>query len=302
MLKFEEISKFIEVAKGADRTRRNVFKIGAKLGAVLGTAVMVDLRGIQLASAKDDDDKGDKDHDKDDRRDRDHDRDHDKDDGGKGGRGSGNSGNCFMRGTSIRTVNGDRNVEDLKIGDLLPTMFGGNRPIQWIGRHSTKKSDPSKSWVKDALPVRIAHSAMAPNVPQADLFVTQSHALFFDGVLVPAGCMINGTTITLYDAREYDELEFYHIKLESHDVIYAEGAPCETLLQVDECAANFAEYFRIYGVPTSEPRPCVPLLTYDGARSEIKSRLRSALSPWIDRREKIDVIRDHLEEIGASRS
>ena len=36
--------------------------------------------------------------------------------------------------------------------------------------------------------------------------------------------LINGTTVTRYEAREYDELEYFHIKLESHDVVYAEGA------------------------------------------------------------------------------
>ena len=66
--------------------------------------------------------------------------------------------------------------------------------------------------------------------------VTKAHALLIDGVLVAAGNLINGTTITRYDARELDELEFFHIKLERHDVIYAEGAPCETLLNVDENA------------------------------------------------------------------
>jgi hypothetical protein len=279
MSKFEEISKLVEIANGADRTRRNVFKIGAKLGAVVGTAVIVSLTRSKLAGAVP-----------------------------LGGLPdqvcSGLAGThnphcvCFMKGSTIRTIDGERKVEDLAVGDLLPTMFGGNRPVQWIGRYSFKKSDPSKSWVKDALPVRIARSALAPNVPHADLFVTQAHALFIDGVLVPAGCLINGTTITLYDAREYDELEFYHIKLENHDVVYAEGAPCETLLQVNENAVNFAEYYRIFGAPTSEAVSCAPLLTYNGARSEIKSRLRSALSPWIDRREKIDVIRDHLEERG----
>ena len=44
-----------------------------------------------------------------------------------------------------------------------------------------------------------------------------------DGLLVPAGCLINGETITRHEAaNERDELEFFHIKLESHDVIYAE--------------------------------------------------------------------------------
>ena len=193
--------------------------------------------------------------------------------------------NCFLRGTKIQTVLGDRKVEDLAIGDLLPTMFGGMRPIQWIGRYPFKKSDPSKPWVKEALPVRIARSALAPNVPHADLYVTKAHALFIDGVLVTAGNLINDTTITLYEAREYDELEFFHIKLESHDVIYAEGAPFETLANVDENAVNFAEYFRRYGTPKKEEAPCVPIVSYWGPRGTVlKSRLRSAISPWFDRR------------------
>ena len=97
-------------------------------------------------------------------------------------------------------------------------MFGGLRAVQWIGRYPIRRSDPTKPWVKDALPVRIARSALAPNVPRADLYVTGFHSLLIDGVLVPAEALINGTTITRYEAREYGELEFFHIKLESHDV------------------------------------------------------------------------------------
>ena len=92
-------------------------------------------------------------------------------------------------------------------------MFGGVQPIQWIGRYPIKRSNPSKPWPKDARPVRIARSALADNVPQTDLYVTQAHALFVDDVLVSAGCLVNETTITLYEARELNELEFFHIKL-----------------------------------------------------------------------------------------
>jgi Hint domain len=204
---------------------------------------------------------------------------------------------CFLKGTTIRTADGDRKVEDLAVGDLLPTVFGGIRPIQWIGRYSFKKSNPAKAWVRDILPVRVARSALGPDVPHADLYVTQAHALLIDGLLVPARLLINDTSITLYDSGELEALEFFHIKLELHNVIYAEGAPCETLVSVDENAANFAEYLRQYGPPMIEDARCAPLVGF-GRRIEIKSRFRSAISPWIDRRQKFDVIRDKLEERG----
>jgi hypothetical protein len=203
--------------------------------------------------------------------------------------------NCFLKGTTVRTVDGDRRIEDLAVGDLLPTVFGGMCPIQWIGHYSFKKSDPTNTWVKDVLPVRVARSALGPDIPQADLYITKAHALLIDGVLVPVSNLINGTTIARYDVRALDELEFFHIKLEHHDVIYAEGAPCETLLDVDENAVNFAEYLRRYGPPMSKNTPCALVLGI-GRRVELESRFRSAISPWIDRRQKLDIIRDKLEE------
>jgi Hint domain len=202
----------------------------------------------------------------------------------------------FLKGTKIRTVLGEKNIEDLTVGDVLPTVFGATCPVQWIGSYRFKRTDPTKGWVKDVLPVRIARSAISAEIPHADLHVTEQHALLIDGVLVAAGNLINGTTITRYGAGELDELEYFHIKLERHDVIYAEGAPCETLLEVDESATNFAEYMRQYGSITTEATPCAPLFRYRYRRGEIKSCFRSTISPWIDRRQTVDLIRDKLEE------
>jgi hypothetical protein len=203
---------------------------------------------------------------------------------------------CFLKGTKIETTEGERKVEDLASGDLLPTMFGGVRPVQWIGRYSIKRSDPSKPWVRDALPVRIACSALAPNVPKADLYVTAAHALLIDGVLAPAEMLINDKTIKRFEAREHDELEFFHVKLETHDVIYAEGAPVETLLEVNESAVNFADYLRQYGTPATEEARCAPHVDFGSRFGELKSRMRSATSLWVDRRKPADVLRDRLEE------
>lgn len=208
------------------------------------------------------------------------------------------SGSCFLKGTTIRTADGDRKIEGLAEGDLLPTAFGGICPIQWIGYYLYKRDDQAKPWGKDLLPVRVARSALGPDLPCGDLYLSKEHALLIDGVLVTAGSLINGKTITLYDARELNELAFFHIKLAHHNVIYAEGAPCETLINFEESAANFAEYLRSYGPPPTQEARCAPLLSCTGARREIKSRFRSAISPWIDRRQKLDVIRDDLRERG----
>ena len=268
----------VEVGKsnsGTQRTRRNIMKMGAI--AVPATLVTVNsasaglvcgilgLFGVQCPPI------------------------------GTGNGNGGNKSNCFLSGTKILTAGGERNIEDLAVGDLLPTMFGGLRPVQWIGRYRYTKSEPSKPWAESARPVRIARSALASNVPHADLYVTAAHSLLIDGVLVPAELLVNGTTITRHEPKG-DEMEFFHIKLESHDVVYAEGVPAETLLDVSESFANFADYHRRYGMPTRQETPCVPVIPVHGGRVELMSRARSALSPWIDLRDHAEVVRDRLEE------
>src|SRR5215218_9485606 len=69
---------------------------------------------------------------------------------------------CFLKGMRVRTVEGDREVQDLRIGDRIPTVFGGMRPIKAISSHSYKKRDLSQPWDRSVLPVRIAQSALAP--------------------------------------------------------------------------------------------------------------------------------------------
>lgn len=208
------------------------------------------------------------------------------------GGGSASTGNCFLKGTRISTANGERRIEELAVGDLLSTVFGGMRAIQWIGRFSRTRSNPSKPWAKSARPVRIARSALAPNVPHSDLYVTQGHAVLVDGLLITAGNLVNGTTISLDAADAHDALEFFHIKLATHDVIFAEGAPCETLLKVDETMSNFADYLRKHGERDAQEAHCAPIVGH-GGRSAMMTRARRLASPWLGP-QKVDAIRARL--------
>jgi Hint domain len=112
--------------------------------------------------------------------------------------------------------------------------------------------------------------------------------------------LTNGSTIIVDDAEDLSELEYFHVKFESHDVIYAEGAACESMLTVSESAKNFADYYRAHGFPESDPKPFAPIHSFWSRRSQLASRVRSAVSPIKESRQPLDVVRDRLDARAAS--
>ncbi len=140
---------------------------------------------------------------------------------------------CFCRGTRIATPRGNIPVEKLEIGDLVKTM-GGDKPIRWIGRRAYTGRFIAGDHL--ALPVKIRRHALGFNVPTRDLYLSPGHALAEGGVLVHAWRFINGVSIT---QPEFVELvEYFHIELENHDVIFAENTPVESYLD-NGCRAQF---------------------------------------------------------------
>src|ERR1700749_2879160 len=103
-------------------------------------------------------------------------------------------GHCFLRGTLIRTPAGEIAVEDLAIGTLVETL-NGPLPVKWIGRQRFKKD--SASWHWSVAPIRIKQFALSDQYPRRDLYLSPHHSLFIDGVLIPAGWLVNGRSITL---------------------------------------------------------------------------------------------------------
>ena len=142
---------------------------------------------------------------------------------------------CFLTGTLIMTSRGARPVEDLQAGDKVLTADGGMQPILWAGERrlsGQEHSDPAK------LPVRIPAGALAPGVPERDLYVSPNHrmvlehplaGLFFHAgqVLAPAKALVGtrgiGTAPVQFPVR------YHHLLLASHQVIFANGAATESL-------------------------------------------------------------------------
>ncbi len=140
---------------------------------------------------------------------------------------------CYCPGTLITTALGETPVETLEIGDEVMTASGEARPIKWIGRRSY--GGRFVMGRKDILPVCIKAGALDENVPRRDLWISPHHAMYFEdasgGVLIEAKDLVNGVSIV--QAERVEKVDYYHVELDSHDVIIAEGAPSETYLDED---------------------------------------------------------------------
>ncbi|MDB5403680.1 MAG: putative rane protein, partial [Rhodopila sp.] len=130
---------------------------------------------------------------------------------------------CFGAGTLISTPSGEVEVERLGTGDMVLTQAGAARRVVWVGRGQVMVSRGRRS---PATPVIVRKGALADNVPHQDLRVTKGHAFHIDGVLIPVEFLVNHRSIIWDDMAQ--EVTIYHVELETHDVLLANGAPAES--------------------------------------------------------------------------
>ncbi len=159
---------------------------------------------------------------------------------------------CFFEGTLIATPQGERKVQDLKIGDTITTADGAVTTVKWVGIQTVSRyfADPTRSF-----PIRIRAHAIAENVPCRDLLVSPDHALMIDGVLIHAGALLNGTSVMREESLP-TTFHYYHVETPEHALILAENTPAETFIDnVDRASFdNWAEHEALYGndEPTAE--------------------------------------------------
>ncbi|SEK86408.1 Hint domain-containing protein [Roseovarius azorensis] len=152
---------------------------------------------------------------------------------------------CFTRGTLIETENGPVPVERLAVGDMLRTLDHGFQPVRLVC-HTT--CDAIDLQLRPAIrPVYILAGALGNGLPLRDLKVSPQHRMLVSSriaermfgtaeVLIPAIKLI-GLPGVFID-RSVTEVEYFHVLLDDHEVIFAEGAPSESLLTGPEALRN----------------------------------------------------------------
>jgi hypothetical protein len=205
-------------------------------------------------------------------------------------------GSCFLKGTKISTPSGDRLVQELQIRDEVQTL-AGRKTIKWIGYNKFTKEE-GRAWQDGVMPIRVGRFAIDHQTPYRDLYLSPLHCVFFNEALIPVMYLINETSIAQGTPSEMSALEYYHVELDTHEVIYAEGALVESYDgSYRDNFSNFIEYERLYG-DERQPKmtPFAPILRYNGRRQELKGLVRSLVSDVVDVRDPIQIAYDELAQ------
>ena len=136
---------------------------------------------------------------------------------------------CYAAGTRILTATGERIVESLVQGDTVLTLSGDElaaQPVKWIGRRRIDLTAHPRP--ETVAPIRIQRGAFADNMPHNDLLVSPDHGIFADGRLICARQLVNGTTIR--QEKGWTSVEYFHVELDAHAILLAEGLPAESYL------------------------------------------------------------------------
>jgi hypothetical protein len=178
---------------------------------------------------------------------------------------------CYARGTRILTSDGEVAVEALRIGMHVQTAGGALRVIRWIGCRSYAGRCLAVN--PGVHPIRFRADSLGAGLPRRDLLVSPGHAMFLDGLLIPARCLVNGATIVQEHALT--EISYFHVELASHDVLLAEGAPSESFMDDDNRGVfhNARQFAQLYP---------------DGARSD------GLCAPRVEGGYEVEVIRRRL--------
>lgn len=163
---------------------------------------------------------------------------------------------CFAAGTLIETPGGAVRVEDLVEGDVLVTYPNAGQPRETAGilRIFERQLGPDELDRNEKLrPIKIAAGALGKGYPERDLRVSRQHRMLLrskiaermigrDEVLVPAIKLVGLPGISI--DQTVTELRYFHVLMPHHEIIFAEGAPTESLFTGPEALKSLSEEAR----------------------------------------------------------
>lgn len=202
---------------------------------------------------------------------------------------------CFAGQTLIDTPAGVSAARDIRIGDLVSTERGP-MPVRWVGRRRVAAAEMA---VNDRLrPVRITAGALGQGLPHADLWVSRQHRMLVSSPVCQrmfgqSDILVSALKLTALPGIHIDtsvpEIDYVHLLFDQHEVVFAEGAPSESLLLQTEALAALApeavEELRLLFPEMGEgrgPGPVARLIPKGGQQARLAERMAQNDRPVLE--------------------
>lgn len=137
---------------------------------------------------------------------------------------------CFREGTMISVPEGERAIEDLRVGDLVADIHGQSHEVRFLDSYI---ADPADDGGRNPS-VTIPENGFGAGVPHSDLTVTGQHRLYVPNpmaegemCLVPAKALIETGDAHVYHSDR--ATRFFHLLTRGHNVVRANGMGAETM-------------------------------------------------------------------------
>lgn len=130
---------------------------------------------------------------------------------------------CFTSGTMILTPQGEVPIESLNLGDLVCTMDNGPQRIAWIGqRHCGQEELRARENLR---PILIPSGVLGV---KRDLLVSRQHGMLIGQDDFARAVHLTETLPGVRIAHGKREVTYIHLMFDTHQIIFAEGAPSES--------------------------------------------------------------------------
>jgi hypothetical protein len=147
---------------------------------------------------------------------------------------------CFAGATMIETPSGAIAARNIAVGDLVITERGA-KLVRWVGRRHVSRAQMAAE--PRYRPVRIHAGALGHGLPLADLWVSRQHRMLVSSPICErmfghTDILVAAIKLTALPGIHVDadiaEIDYVHLLFDAHEVVFAEGAPSESLLPHSE--------------------------------------------------------------------
>lgn len=154
---------------------------------------------------------------------------------------------CFTSGTLIATKQGKVPVEKLVAGDLVLTSSGDYKPL--VMNMCRTLSVETLTTNHKMRPIRITAGALGNGLPTRDLLVSRQHRMMVQSKIAErmfgsAEALVSAVKLTMlpgiFVERDDAPVTYHHLLFDTHEVIFAEDAPSESLFTGEEALKTLA--------------------------------------------------------------